>query len=75
MSMFLENNTLTNRELEVLSLLVEGLSNEVIAGRLSITVYTVKHHIANIYEKLNVHNKVQAAIYAVVHNLVETKNS
>jgi ATP/maltotriose-dependent transcriptional regulator MalT len=51
---------LTPRELEVLHLIAEGLSNPAIAGKLTISVGTVKAHTANIYSKLGASNRVQA---------------
>jgi LuxR family maltose regulon positive regulatory protein len=52
---------LSERELQVLALVAEGLSNREIAGRLYISLSTVKGHIANIYGKLGVNNRTQAA--------------
>ena len=51
---------LTARELEVLQLLAEGLSNKDIAGRLVVAPSTVKQHLRNIYGKLDVHSRTQA---------------
>jgi LuxR family maltose regulon positive regulatory protein len=51
---------LTERELEVLQLLAEGLSNKKIAGRLVVAPSTVKQHLKNIYAKLDVHSRTQA---------------
>ncbi|MBN1121036.1 MAG: protein kinase [Anaerolineae bacterium] len=51
---------LSDRELEVLDLIAEGLSNREIAEKLYITVGTVKRHINNIYGKLDVHSRTQA---------------
>jgi two-component system, NarL family, nitrate/nitrite response regulator NarL len=53
--------TLTGRELEVVALLEEGLSNKEIAGRLLIEAATVKNHVHNILEKLQVHGRSEAA--------------
>ena len=55
---------LTPRELEVLRLIAEGLSNPAIAGKLTISVGTVKAHTANIYSKLGASNRVQALALA-----------
>jgi LuxR family maltose regulon positive regulatory protein len=51
---------LTERELEVLQLLAEGLSNKEIAERLIVAPSTVKQHLKNIYSKLDVHSRTQA---------------
>jgi LuxR family maltose regulon positive regulatory protein len=51
---------LTDRELEVLQLLAEGLSNKAIAERLVVAPSTIKQHLKNIYGKLDVHNRTQA---------------
>lgn len=56
---------ITQRELEILRLVAEGLSNKQIGRRLSITEGTVKHHIHNALEKLHMSNRVQAAAYVV----------
>ncbi|UCF96606.1 MAG: hypothetical protein JSV89_15715 [Spirochaetaceae bacterium] len=55
---------LSEREVEVLSLLAEGLSNRKIGGRLFISPYTVRAHLFNIYGKLDVHNRTEAATRA-----------
>ena len=50
---------LTEREMEVLRLIDEGMSNHEIAENLNITINTVKGHIKNIYQKLGVNRRVQ----------------
>ena len=55
---------LSERELEVLQLLAEGLTNQEIATRLYLSVNTVKAHTRNIYGKLAVHNRTQAVVRA-----------
>lgn len=62
-------NNLTARELEVLELIAEGLINKEIARRLFISEKTVKNHVSNIFKKLNVSDRTQAAIYAFKHNI------
>ena len=56
---------LSEREREVLTLLAQGLSNKEIAQRLYLSVRTVEGHLANIYGKLGVHSRTEAALYAV----------
>ena len=63
-------DVLSARECEVLALVVSGCSNQEIAGELGITRNTVKNHLRNIFVKLGVKNRVQAAAYAVSHGLV-----
>jgi NarL family two-component system response regulator LiaR len=60
---------LTPREIEVLQLIATGLSNREIAERLVISQKTVKVHVSNILGKLNLSDRIQAAIYAVKHGL------
>lgn len=55
---------LTDRELEVLRMIAEGLANEAIASRLVISEKTVKCHVSNILGKLHVADRTQAAVYA-----------
>ncbi|MEM1392965.1 MAG: response regulator transcription factor [Cyanobacteria bacterium P01_D01_bin.116] len=62
--------TLTERELEVLQLIVEGCSNAIIAERLYITVGTVKTHVRNILNKLCADDRTQAAVRALRSGLV-----
>ena len=62
--------TLTERELEVLHLIVEGCSNAIIANKLYITVGTVKTHVRNILNKLCADDRTQAAVRALRSGLV-----
>jgi NarL family two-component system response regulator LiaR len=62
---------LTNRELEVLQLIADGLSNAVIAQRLVIGEGTVKTHVNNILSKLHLSDRTQAAVLAWRHSVVE----
>ncbi|HMC53070.1 MAG TPA: response regulator transcription factor, partial [Acidimicrobiales bacterium] len=56
---------LTSRELEVLRLVAKGMSNREIADQLYISENTVKNHVRNILEKLHLHSRMQAVMYAV----------
>ncbi|MGH8171553.1 MAG: response regulator [Rhodanobacteraceae bacterium] len=56
--------SLSQREREVLALIAEGLSNQLIAERLGIGEKTVKTHVSNVLGKLNVSDRTQAAVYA-----------
>jgi NarL family two-component system response regulator LiaR len=62
---------LTKREREILAFLVKGLSNLEISNQLHISIATVKYHLANIFTKLGVRNRVEAVTIALEHNLVE----
>lgn len=62
---------LTKREIEVLKLLAEGLFNKEIAYKLSISEKTVKNHVSNIFRKIEVFDRTQAAVYAIKNNLVD----
>lgn len=64
-------NPLTPREKEVLAELTKGKSNREIASALFVTEKTVKTHISNIFVKLEVQDRTQAALYAVKHGLTE----
>jgi NarL family two-component system response regulator LiaR len=61
---------LTEREVEVLSLVARGLSNQEIAERLVVSERTVRTHVSNILGKLHLANRTQAALYAVREGLI-----
>jgi len=62
---------MTGREKEILALMVEGLSNNRIAERLTINESTVKFHVSNILSKLGVSGRTEAVAMAVKHHLVD----
>src|SRR5919197_319039 len=64
---------LTDREMEVLRLVAQGLNNRDIAKQLFISENTVKNHIRNILEKLHLHSRMEAVVYAVREKLLEIK--
>ncbi|MFH1547010.1 MAG: response regulator transcription factor [bacterium] len=61
---------LTNREIEVLKLIAQGITNKEIANQLYISVKTVDSHRANIFKKLGVRDRAQVAIYAMHKGLI-----
>ena len=66
-----QQELLTKRELEVLKLIAEGLFNKEIAYQLSISEKTVKNHVSNIFKKIGVSDRTQAAVYAIKNNVVD----
>ena len=62
---------LTDRELEVLGLAADGLTNRQIGRRLHISENTVKNHMRNILEKLHLHSRMEAVLYAVREELID----
>src|SRR6266487_3577893 len=64
---------LTDREMEVLKLVAKGHNNRDIAKELYISENTVKNHIRNILEKLHLHSRMEAVVYAVREKLLEIK--
>jgi len=60
---------LTKRELQIVAALVAGLSNRMIAEEFKISEDTVKHHLSNIFYKLNVSSRLELAVYALHHKL------
>jgi DNA-binding NarL/FixJ family response regulator len=66
----LRENPLTRREMEVLQLITEGMTNAEIASELYISEKTVKNHVSRILRKLNVEDRTQAAVFAIKNDLV-----
>jgi DNA-binding NarL/FixJ family response regulator len=64
---------LTAREMEVLTLVAQGMNNRDIAKALFISENTVKNHVRNILEKLHLHSRMEAVVYAVREKLLEIK--
>jgi DNA-binding NarL/FixJ family response regulator len=63
---------LTERELEILLVLVRGKSNQEIADDLSISAKTVGHHVQHVYRKVGVRSRAAATLWAFEHDLVLT---
>jgi NarL family two-component system response regulator LiaR len=66
---------LTERETTILKALARGLSNEAIGKELWVAQQTVKFHLTNIYRKLDVKNRTEAARYAYEHGLIDSPQS
>jgi DNA-binding NarL/FixJ family response regulator len=64
-----EENNLTQREIEVLMLIADGKNNREIADELYISEKTVKNHVSNIFKKIDVSDRTQAAIYVFKNHL------
>jgi DNA-binding NarL/FixJ family response regulator len=62
---------LTKRELDVVGAIVTGSSNKDVARKFSISEDTVKHHLTNIFDKTGVSNRLELALFAVHHKLVD----
>lgn len=62
---------LTSREFEVLIQVANGMSNKEIATNLNISERTVKNHISNIFKKINVSDRTQAAVFAIKNNIIK----
>jgi DNA-binding CsgD family transcriptional regulator len=65
-----ENNNLSEREIETLKLVAQGMSNKQIALSLFISINTVKVHLRNIFEKINVESRTEATLYAIEHGII-----
>lgn len=63
-------SSLTNRELEVLIEVANGMFNKEIAFNLNISERTVKNHISNIFKKIGVSDRTQAAVFAIKNNII-----
>jgi two-component system NarL family response regulator len=64
---------LTERELQVLKLVARGMSNREVSEQLFISENTVKNHVRNILEKLHLHSRMEAVVYAVRERLLDIK--
>ena len=62
---------LTKREMEILTQIAGGMFNKEIAMNLNISERTVKNHISNIFKKIDVSDRTQAAVFAIRNNIVK----
>jgi two-component system nitrate/nitrite response regulator NarL len=65
------NFGLTRRELQIVAVIVAGYTNKDIAERFKLSEDTVKHHLSNTFDKLGVSNRLELALFAINHKLVE----
>jgi DNA-binding NarL/FixJ family response regulator len=63
-------DSLTNREVEILAQVASGMFNKEIADNLCISERTVKNHISNIFKKIEVSDRTQAAVFAIRNNII-----
>ena len=70
-SSFESEDPLTNREKEILIYIADGYMNKEIASKMNISEKTVKNHVSNLFKKINVNDRTQAAVYAIKNNYVE----
>lgn len=64
-------NSLTSRELQILKMIASGKKNIEIANNMTITERTVKNHISHIFDKIEVKDRTQAAVFAIRNSIVE----
>ena len=65
---------LAKRDVEILRLVAQGLTNQEIADRIAVTEKTVRNRLWNVYKQLHLKNRTEAALYAVREGLVESEN-
>lgn len=66
-----ELHNITKRELEILKLIASGMLNKEIASQLNISERTVKNHVSNIFRKISVSDRTQAAVFAIKNKIVD----
>ncbi len=64
---------LTRREIDVLKMIVSGSFNKEIASTLNISERTVKNHVSNIFNKIEVSDRTQAAVFAIKNGIISIK--
>lgn len=70
-----DTTSLSDREIQILRLVTQGKSNKEIASELYISINTVKVHLTNVYQKLNVYSRTEAALYAINTGIVPSNRS
>jgi len=69
------DEALSDREISILHLMAEGLSNQEISRRIFLSENTVKYHLKNIFQKLHAHNRTEAVTFAMRSGLLEEKEA
>jgi DNA-binding NarL/FixJ family response regulator len=64
-------DTLTRRELRIVAAIVDGATNRDIAERLGLSEQTVKNHLSHIFDKVGVSNRLELALFAIHHKLLD----
>lgn len=67
------HDTLSNREIDVIRLVAQGLSNKEIADKLCLSFHTITTYRKNISTKLNIHSSAALTIFAILHNIIDPK--
>lgn len=70
-----EKKILTERELEIVTLILTGKNKREIAKTLSLSLSTIKTNVENIYRKFDIHNKVELIIYVIKNNIIDLDNT
>ena len=70
-----DDKIFTKREKEVILLVLSGKKKREIADVLYLSISTIKANVEHIYQKLNVHNKVELIFYLIKHNMIEIEES
>ena len=66
-----DNNLLTEREKEIILLILEGKTKQEIADSFCLSVSTIKSNVENIYRKFDVHNKAELIVYIIKNKIIE----
>jgi DNA-binding NarL/FixJ family response regulator len=70
-----KNFGLTRREMQILGAIVAGFTNKEIAQKFALSEDTVKHHLTNIFDKCGVSNRLELALFALNHRLVDSEST
>lgn len=71
----IDRKYLTEREREIVMLILDGKNKRDIAETLSLSVSTIKTNVENIYRKFDVHNRVELIVYVIKNNIIDLDNT